>query len=123
MVNQQFGIDSEKLIQKSLIVNGTACYITHGTDIIRHKSFQYAAPHPPKISQRLMFPKLATIARLIKLGYPHPILVRTHLFRHNIHRNLAEIQICPDTRCRSDTSLTQNIQYDLSGELMGRKLV
>ena len=66
---------------------------------------------PPKVRERQVIPKQLPVAHLIKLRDARPALIRLHMLRHDIHRNLAQIEICADSRCGCDSGRLIHILY------------
>ena len=64
-----------------------------------------------------MRPQKFPITLLIQLGNPHAVLVRFHVFRHNIHRHLAKKQVGADACCGRDAGGVQHIENDFPCQL------
>ncbi|MPM92169.1 hypothetical protein SDC9_139304 [bioreactor metagenome] len=66
-----------------------------------------------------MAPKLAAIGFFIQLRNTHAVLVRCNMLSFNIHRDLAEIEVCPDACCGRDARGFQHVLNDRHGKLSG----
>lgn len=70
-----------------------------------------------------MRPQQSSIFSFIQTRNPHAVPVRRNMFRHNVHGNLAEIQIRADPRRRRDSRRLQHIPDDLSRKFLRRHLI
>ena len=97
MVDQQLGVGAEQAVKQLLVIKiaflsqRTACHIAHGIQPVRLQFFGIAAPDPPKICQRLVFPQQAAIALLIQFGNAHAVFVRRDMLCLHVHRHLGKI--------------------------------
>ena len=125
MVNEQLRIDAEQLIQQILIVkpigipNGTPGNIAHGIQAVFLQFFGVPPAHTPEIRQRTVVPQQPPVGHFVQLGDADTVLVRLYMLRHNIHGNLAQIQIGADSGSGCDAGDIQHILNDLPDEFIG----
>ena len=129
MIDEQLRIDTEYPIQQLLIIILTGLperasgNVTHRVESLFLEASRVAPTDPPEIRDRPVFPKLPPVAHLIELSNADSVLVSRHMFCDYIHRDLAQIEISPDTRSRSDSCLLQDLPNHGHGQLMRCHLV
>ena len=123
VINQQLGVNAKQPIQQRFVQIGSrlsqraARNIAHRKQAVRRQSPGCAASDPPEIRNRPMIPQLLSILPLIQFGNAHPVRVRLHVLGDNIHRNLAQIEVCADARRRRNARLAQHRFDHLCGQL------
>ena len=129
MVDQQLGVGAEQAVKQLLVIKiaflsqRTTCHIAHGIQPVRLQFFGIAAPDPPKICQRLVFPQQAAVALLIQFGNAHAVFVRRDMLCLHVHRHLGKIQIAANARRGGDAGHAQDLQDQLHGKIVGSKVV
>ena len=116
VVDQQLGVDAKQLIEQRLVIvfpglpDGAPGDISHGIDADGLELFGIAFSHPPEVGQRAMHPKLSAVAHFIQLRDPDTALIRRDVFGHDVHSDLAKIEVCADLRGRGDPRCAQHIK-------------
>ena len=82
-----------------------------------------ARSYTPEIRQRFMVPQQSAVTHLIKLRDPRSTLVRLHMLRFDIHRNLRQVQVRSDTCRRRDSCRFIYIPYHRLCKLSGCHLI
>ena len=68
-------------------------------------------------------PTCSAVGLFVELGYPDAVAVRCHLFRHNVHGHLGQIEVGADAGGGGDACFGQYGAYHSEGELVGRHAV
>ena len=129
MIDQQLRIDSEHMVEKVFIIiigrlsQGAPCDISHCIQSLFLQLLCVSAPDPPEICQRTVGPERPAVRHLIELRDPHAVLVRRDMFRPDIHRCFAQIQVRTDSRCRCDPCRLEHIQDHFPRQLPCRHLI
>ena len=129
VIDQKFRIYPKHPVQQFFIIiltqlaNRTPGNIPHRVNTLLRKLFCISMADSPKVCQWLMRPQQSSIFSFIQTRNPHAVSVRRNMLRHNIHGNLAEIQIRADPRRRRDARHLQHIPDDLSRKLLRRHLI
>ena len=116
MVDEQFGIDAEELVEKTLVIilvrlpDGAARDVAHRIQPVLLQLFRVAAAHAPEVRQRTVLPKQRAVAPLVKLRDAHAVLVRRNALGHHVHGHLAEIEVAADARRRRDARRVQHVE-------------
>ena len=76
----------------------------------KSKQNRVAFSHPPEVGQRAVHPKLSAVAHFIQLRDPDTALIRRDVFGHDVHSDLAKIEVCADPRGRGDPRCAQHIK-------------
>ena len=108
VVDEEFGVDAKKLIQKFDISKRTACNVTHSIHTATHKALFVATPHTPNISDGLMFPKLFTKTDCVEAGDANASRVWFGMLGKYIHGDFGEEEISTDPSGGGNASLLIN---------------
>ena len=126
VVDQKFRVDAKEIIEEIFIViirrfsQGAAGDVSHGKETVLLQLFRVSSSHPPKICQRAVVPQESPIGHLRQFGDAHALAVGRHMLCHNIHGDLAEIEVGADTGSGCDAGGFQHIQNYFHGQLPGR---
>ena len=129
VVDEEFSVDAEHPIEQFFIIvfvrlaDGASCNIPHGVDADGFQLLCITAPNAPEICQRAVRPKLLTVAHFVKLRNADTIFVRLHMLRHNVHSDLAEIEIAADARRGRDARGAQHIEDHGLRQLAGGHMI
>ena len=83
--------------------------VPHSVELMSGQLLLIALANLPEVREGLVGPELLTIRFLGKLGDSYTVLIRRHLFRHNIHCYFAKIHIGADSRCCCHAGLMEYI--------------
>ena len=95
VVNQDFRIHAEQLVQRFRILDAYAGNVAHRVDAAPciqptiFQTFCYAAAHLPKTRNRPVRPKLFAVTHLVKFRDAYAIIIRFHMLRHHVHGDFA----------------------------------
>ena len=115
MVNQDFRIHAEHLVQRFGILDARARKVAHRADsppTVQVALFQARcnpAAHLPKTRNRLVRPQLLAVAHLVKLRDAHTVFVGFHMLRHHVHRDLAKVQVRADAASRRNPRRREHV--------------
>ena len=129
VVDEELSVDAEHPIEQFFIIvfvrlaDGASCNIAHGVDADGFQLLCITAPNTPEICQRAVRPKLLTVAHFVKLRNADAIFVRLHMLRHNVHSDLAEIEIAADARRGRDARGAQHIEDHGLRQLAGGHMI
>ena len=123
MVDEDFTVDAEGAVEKFLVLHGTDGNVAHAGKMRVHQPLRLSGPETPEICQRSMLPELLTIGLLIELCNAYPVLICRGFFRHDVHGDLGEVQICADADGGRDAGSLQHLpdhgaRHDVSGAYM-----
>ena len=122
MVDEQLCVDAEHLVEQLFVVvfvrlaDGAFCNVAHGVDTDGLELFGVTPSNAPKVRQRTVRPELPAVAHFVKLCDADAIFIRRDVLRHDVHGDLAEVEICSDARRGRDAGVVQYVQYDAHGE-------
>ncbi len=126
MVNEELRIHPEQLIKQFFIVEiicpavGTPRDIPHSIQPMFLQFFGIPPADPPEIRKRAVVPKHMAVTRFVQFRNPRAVFVRFGVLSHNVHCNLAKVQICADADGRCNACCFQNIKNNRSGKLARR---
>ena len=116
MVDEQLCVDAEHLVEQLLIVvfvqfsDGAFCDVAHRVDADGLKLFGVTPSNAPKVRQRTVRPELPAVAHFVKLRDADAIFIRRDVLRHDVHGDLAEVEIRSDARRGRDARGVQHIE-------------
>ena len=122
MVYQQFRVYAEQFIEQFFVVialtvsDRASCDIAHREHTMFGQFFGITMTDPPEVGNRPVVPQKTAVTHLIKFRNTDAVFIRRGMFGHNIHGDLAQIQICAKTRRGRDAGLGKNVLYDLAGQ-------
>ena len=70
-----------------------------------------------------MLPQQTAVGHFRQLGDTNAMLVRFDMLGHDVHGNLAEVQVWTDPRRSGNPCGLQHVQDDLPGQLTGGELI
>ena len=129
MVNQDFRIHTEQLVQRIRILHTHASNVAHRVNAAPRiqpaifQAFRNAAPHLPKTRERPVRPKLPAVTHLVQFRDAHAIGIGVHMLRHHVHRNLAKVQVRADSTRRRNSRSRENILDNRLHQFAGRLLI
>ena len=123
VIDQMLGIYAKEMIQQILIFQGTSGHISHSKHSVCFQFSGVSGAYPPKVGERPMRPKETPVTFLVQLRYPHSVFVCRHVFCHDIHCHLAQIQIRANAAGGSDARFFQYVLDHSSAQLPGCQLV
>ena len=123
MVEQQSGVDTEGAIEPLLVPFRPRGDVAHRVHSGGLEPARVARPEPPEIRQRPVLPELLAVALLVQLGNAHAVRVRLDPLGHDIHGDLAEIEIRADPGRRRDPGLPKHVRDHPPGQLPCRQAV
>ena len=129
VVDEEFSVDAEHPIEQFFIVvfvrlaDGASCNIPHGVDADGFQLFCITVPNAPEICQRAVRPKLLTVAHFVKLRNADAIFVRLDVLCHNVHSDLAEIEVAADACRGCDARGVQDVRDHNLCQLTGGHVV
>ena len=124
MVNQKLRADAKEVIEKIFIVIVFRLSERTPGDVPHRKKpdllqLPFRCPSdPPEVGQRPVAPELLAVCLCVQLRNPHTIPVSRDMLGHDIHCNLAEVQVRTDARRCRDAGLVQDIRNQLPGKFV-----
>ena len=125
VVNEKLCIDAEEPVEQILIEgrcafpHGAQSHIPHGLHSIGGKPAGIAPAYAPEVRDGAVIPEQLPVAPLVQLCNTHAVSVCAHVLCHNVHGNLAQIQICSDPGSGCDACCTKHIPNHGHGKLVG----
>ena len=129
MVDQKFGVDTEKAVKQILIVifirlsKGASGNIPHRKKPVFFQFFRVTFADAPEIGQRPVVPKGTPEGKLIQTGDADSVFIRRNMLCLNIQCRLAEKKIGTDTSGGRNAGGVQHVQDDLLCKTFGRQSV
>ncbi len=123
MVDENFRIHAENLIQTIFSVDGKPCQVPHGVDAVGFQSLDGAGTSHPEIRQRAMVPQQIPIGLLVQLCNADTIFVCRDVLCHNVHRQLCEVEVGADACRCGDAGVVQHLPHHSHGKLVGAHVV
>ena len=129
MVDEELSVDAKHPIEQFFIIvfvrlaDGASCNIPHGVDADGFQLFCITVSNAPEICQRAVRPKLLTVAHFVKRRNADTIFVWLDVLRHNVHSDLAEIEIAADARRGCDACGVQDVRDHNFCQLTGGHVV
>ena len=129
MVDEELSVDAEHLVEQLFVVifarlaDGAFCNVAHRVDTDGLELFGVAAPDAPKVRQRTVRPELPAVAHFVKLRDADAIFIRRDVLRHDVHGDLAEVEIRSDARRGRDARGVQHIEDHGLCQLMGGHVI
>ena len=123
VVDEQLRVFAEQPVEQILAALRAEGDVAHRHHPVLLQLFGDAPPHAPKIRDGLMRPELAAEFHFVQLRDADAVLIGGHVLGHNVHRHLAQKQVCADSRGGRDAGRLQHVEDDLHGEIVRRKPV
>ena len=129
MVDEQLRVDTEHLIKQLLVAvfvrpaDGAFCDVAHRVDADGLELFGVASPNTPEVRQRTVLPELSAVAHFVKLRNADAVFIRRNVLCHDVHGDLAEIEVCADARRGRDACGAQHIEDHGLRQFAGRHVV
>ena len=129
MVDEQLCVDAEHLVEQLFVVvfarlaDGAFCNVAHGVDTDGLELFGVTPSDAPKVRQRTVRPELPAVAHFVKLRDADAVFIRRNVLCHDVHGDLAEVEVCADARRGRDACGAQHIEDHSLRQLAGRHVV
>ena len=123
VVDEDFCIHAENLIQTIFSVDGEPCQVPHGVDAVGFQSLDGAGTGHPEIRQRAMVPQQIPVGLLVQLRNADAILVRRDMLCHNVHGQLCKVEVGADACRCGDAGVVQHLPHHGHGKFMGAHVV
>ena len=85
MVDDEFRVDTEHLIEQLLVVHRQPSELAHRIDADAAEPCDDAAAEAPEVGHRLVVPQFLPVAYLVEFGNAHTVLVSRDMLGHDIH--------------------------------------
>ena len=129
MIDQQFRIHAEHLVERLGILDAYPRNIAHRADAAAAVQITFlqasrdAPAHLPEARNRLVRPELFAVSHFVEFRDAHAVFVGLHMLRHHVHRNLAQVKVRADPARRGDSRRRKNILDNRLHQLAGGLLI
>ena len=129
VVDEQLCVDAEHLVEQLFVVvfarlaDGAFCNVAHGVDTDGLELFGVTPSDAPKIRQRTVRPEMPAVAHFVKLRDADAIFIRRDMLCHDVHGDLAEVEIRSDARRGCDARGVQDVRDHNLCQLTGGHVV
>ena len=94
--------------------------VPHCTESYTVQLLGIPTPYSPKVRQGLVIPEFLPITHLIQFPDANAVFVRRDMLGNDVHGNLAEIKIRPDSGSRRNSGLPKYVLNHLFRKFMSR---
>ena len=123
VVNENFRIHAENLIQTIFSMDGKPCQVSHGVDAVGFQSLDGTGTSHPEIGKRAVVPQQIPVGLLVQLRNADTIFVRRDVLCHNVHGQLCKVEVGADACRCGDASVVQHLPHYGHGKLVGAHVV
>jgi len=123
VVDENFRVHAENLIQTIFPVDRKPCQVPHGVDTVSFQPLDRAGTGHPKIRQRSVVPQQIPIGLLVQLCNADAIFVCRNVLCHNVHGQLCKVEVGADACRCGDSGVGQHLPHHGHGKLVGAHVV
>ena len=123
MVDENFCVHAEDLIQTIFPVDGKPCQVPHRIDAVGFQPLDGAGACHPEIRQRSVVPQQIPVGLLVQLRNADTIFVCRDVLCHNVHRQLCKVEVGADACRCGNAGVVQHLPHHGHGKLVGAHVV